>query len=305
MTTENQDIRLLLELHVDGELPPSDREEVERLLAEREDAREYVAAMREMRDTIRIPIEHAVEGASFDGLFARVMEDVESCSVRDAELEMLLMARADGEELNRADEERVNAYLRSTPEAQEGLQSLSEMHDLIRMPIELAADRVDFDALHMRISDAIDAVDSERSSVKKTDVAEARPSFFAQILHFFGGQRGLVSAAVAAAAVAIVMMPGRNDDTPVDVATEQEDEPLANEAGTTIINNYYSGPSVENVRYDPGYGGYFQPGDEEEDLAPVIWIAPDEKPEDLANPQLDAETPTNPAFQPATTGREL
>jgi len=179
------------------------------------------------------------------------------------------------------------------------------MHDLVRMPIELAADRVDFDALHMRISDALDDVDAERARAKTKKAIVERPGFFAQVLHFFGGQRGLVTAAIAAAAVAIIMMPRGGEQT-VDVAPAANlAEPLTAEPGTTIINTYYSGPSVENVRYDPGYGGYFQPGDEEEDLAPVIWIAPDEKPEDLGNPQLELEPSTEPEFQPSASGTEL
>lgn len=78
MTISPTELRKLLELYADGELPDADRPLVEQQIATNPAAAEYLAALDELSLAVRMPVEHAVESVAFDGLFDRVMADIDA-----------------------------------------------------------------------------------------------------------------------------------------------------------------------------------------------------------------------------------
>lgn len=78
MTISPTELRKLLELYADGELPDADRSLVEQQLATNPAAAEYLATLDELSLAVRMPMEHAIEAVAFDGLFDRVMADIDA-----------------------------------------------------------------------------------------------------------------------------------------------------------------------------------------------------------------------------------
>ena len=263
----HDETRLLLELYADGEIDDGDRGRIERLLEEDAGAREYLLALEEVSNAVKLPIEMATEAISFDGLFERVMADVETPTLaveRSSELEMLAMMFADGEALSAADQDRVDAYLSAVPEAREGVEAVRELGELTRMPIELAAESVDFDRLAARIQDAVMA--EPTAQVAPAQEASA-PGLWERIVGFFGEHRGVFVSAMVSAALVAFLVPRLTSTSPQATAPTP--------APTEVHNHYYGAYGAESVNYQPGYWGASQPGDMEDNLAPVIWIAPE------------------------------
>lgn len=265
MRPDAADIRLLIELYSDGELDAADMARAESVLESDASAREYLLALEEMKALVSLPIEDAAEQVSFDGLFDRVAARIDFAAApeRSAAMDALVVAYADGQLASAGEAERVRAYLGAHAEAREGVEALRELKELVRMPIEHASASVDFDALALRIRTAIDA---EAAAVRfDASVQAARPGFWSRLVDFLGG-RAVIASAVTAAAVVMIMLPftsSRSDTDPVQ-----------------IHNHYYEFSPAETVGYnwdsiEKGYEGTFRPGDGRDDLAPVIWIAPE------------------------------
>ncbi len=267
MQAPDADIRLLLELHADGELDPSDRERVERRLAEDPAAREYLAALVEMRDAVRMPIEHAAEQVEFGGLFDRVMARVDaeaatpaSTLARSAELDALAVAFADGQVVNAEERARAMAYIDAHAEVREGFEAVRDLGELVRAPIEHAAEQVDFEALAARIATAIDHAAARSSTA--APVAVPTPTFWGRLAAIFRENRAVFASAATAAEVVLLMLPftGGEGGDPVE-----------------IHNHYYEFPVAEAVNSEQGYTGAYFAGSKVGgvETAPVIWIAPE------------------------------
>lgn len=272
MSHLDPDIQLLIELYADGEIDAADRPRVEAALESDPAAREYLAVVEELRDAVRLPVEAALERVSFDGLFDRVMGDAAPTQLRNPELELLAMARADGEPLSDTDRERVQTYLASTDAAKDAVAGLGELRDAFVLPVEQAAERVDFEALGRRIETALDAIDAERGSSTELTPQQKR-SMWTTVAAFVGEHRAVFASAITAAAVVALMLPMINRPT--------ADNPVAPEVASpapTVINNYYlTSPVVDSVEFEPGYWSGVTPGDADADIAPVIWIVPETK----------------------------
>ena len=261
MTPPNSDIRMLLELYVDGELDGDDLSRAKALIESDSNAAEYVEALREMNWLVAAPIEHAAEQVDFGGLFGRIESQL-GASERTAELDALALAMADGEVHDANELARARAYVDAHPEVADALDGMRELGELIRTPIELAADRVDFDALARRIDDAITA---ELAREAAAAPAAAKPSLWARFTEILGANRAVFASAATAAAVVMVMLP----------FTSQEG---AQTDPVQIHNHYYQ--TAETVGYEwddvaKGFEATFQPEDKDNDIAPVLWIAPE------------------------------
>lgn len=291
MTLTNRQKRQLLEAHLDGEVSRGDRRAVEALIHEDPAATEYLGALREVREAVRMPFEDDARGVSFDGFFDRVMARIDAepapLPARSTELERLAMAQADGFRLSAADSERVAAYLARTPEAREGLQSVGVMGELLRGTFEQAASRAPVGQMWSRV----DRLTSPQAAVPASPVvaptaAPVRGGVLVQFSQFIGGGRTVVASVMSAAAAVLIMMPLTRPE-PVATPDEGDDKPV-------IVNNYYlAPPSVESVEFQSGFYGMYQPADPERDLAPVVWISPDptaENPPDPVEVEYDPAT---------------
>jgi hypothetical protein len=258
MSTPTENLRMLLELYADGELDAAQRAEVERELETNREARDYLDTLHELHFAAQTPFDLQAESIDFDRISANVMaaldNEAPSAAKRDAELELLAMSRYDGERLRPADEERVAHYLDVTPAAREGLQALSELREVVRMPVERAAESVDFGLLAGRIMRAVEREDGP----KHAPSAATAPSVWQQIANWFGSHRAMAAGfagAVVALAIALPLTLSQRNQQPT-------------------INNYYVGtPSIDTVGYDPGHWGSYRPGDDMH--APVVWIEAD------------------------------
>jgi hypothetical protein len=274
MTSLSSTQRDLLSRYADGEASADQVREAEALLESEPAAIDYLEALREVGEAVRLPMQAAERAVSFDGLLDRVMSAVAATEpsplpARDAELEMLAMAMADGELSSPADAARARGYVARTPEARAGLESLATMGALVRAVHERAEQRVDFEALARRVERATARVDEERATSANRAVAAPSRSLLLVVLDFIGGPRTLVASGLSAAAVALVMWPLVRQ-APTEVPGVAQPEP-------TVVNNYYLTPaSVESVDFQPGFWGSYQAGDPSQDLAPVVWIAPEE-----------------------------
>lgn len=276
MSHLDTDIQLLIELYADGEIDPADRPRVEQALASDPAAQEYLAVVEELRQAVRLPVEAALENVSFDGLFDRVMKDAAPAAtptvLRVPELELLAMTRADGETLSDIDQDRVSAYLHATPDAADAVVGLGELRDAFVLPVEQAAERVDFEALARRIDSALDSIDAERSTTHSMTPAERR-TLWTAVSAFVSDHRAVFASALTAAAVVALMLPMIQRPT----ATPAADTEVATPAPTVINNYYVTSPVVDSVEFEPGYWSGVTPGDADADIAPVIWIAPESK----------------------------
>lgn len=291
MSHLDPDIQLLIELYADDEIDSADRPRVEAALESDPAAREYLAVVEELRHAVRLPVEAALERVSFDGLFDRVMTEAAPAQLRNPELELLAMARADGETLSSNDEERVATYLEATDEAREAVIGLGELRDAFVLPVEQAAERVDFDALGQRIEAALDAIDAERGRTDALTPTQKR-GLWTAVSAFVGEHRAVFASAITAAAVVALMLPMIDRPT-ADTPTSPEVAAPA----PTVINNYYlTSPVVDSVEFEPGYWSGVTPGDADADIAPVIWIAPETK---------DNEDGNGDSAEPPPTGTPL
>lgn len=278
MRPPNEDRRLLLERFADGELSDAEHATVAAMLDEDADAREYVAALAELRELVALPLDAAAETVDFSGLFDRVEARLDAPE-RSRALDEKVVAFADGQ-LADADKTRVSAYIDAHPGARAGFDAIRDLGEIVRAPIDAASATVDFAALARRIDAAIDR---ELASVApaRREVA-AQPSLWHRLLDAIGGPRAILASAVTAAAAFVILRPGTQPDpaTPVE-----------------IHNHYYEMPAAETVGYDfdsiqKGFQGTFQPEDKVADMAPVIWITA-EAPTDAP----DGSSPAANAFQ--------
>lgn len=272
MSTPTENLRMQLELYADGELDAVQRAEVERELETNRVARDYLDTLHELRFAAQTPFDVQAESIDFERISANVMaalsDEAQGVVKRDAELELLAMSRHDGEKLRPADEERVAHYLDVTPAAREGLQALSELREVVRMPVERAADSVDFGLLAGRIMRAVEREDGSQRAPQSA----AAPSLWQQIASWFGSHRAMAAGfagAVVALAIALPLTLSQRNQQPT-------------------INNYYVGtPSINTVGYDPGHWGSYRPGDDMH--APVVWIEADPSSLQDANDELPDE----------------
>ena len=253
---------MLLELYVDGELDGDDLSRAESIIESDANAAEYVESLREMNWLVAAPIEHAAEQVDFGGLFERIESQVAG-SARSAELDALAVAMADGEVRDATELARVRAYVDAHPEVADGIEGLREIGELVRTPIEVAVDRVDFDALARRIDDAITA---ELAREARPAPAEPAPSLWARFTEMLGANRAVFASAATAAAVVMVMLPFTSKQEALQTDPVQ------------IHNHYYQ--TAETVGYEwddvaKGFEATFQPEDKDNDIAPVLWIAPE------------------------------
>ena len=88
MTTLPPDIRLLLDLYVDGEIDPADVVRVDKMLQQHAAARQYVANLKLVGELFRMDLAQAQSRADLDGVFERVCARLGYLAPRDAELEL-------------------------------------------------------------------------------------------------------------------------------------------------------------------------------------------------------------------------
>jgi anti-sigma factor RsiW len=285
MSAQTDERRLLLETWSDGELHGEDAVQVERWIAEDPACAEYAAALRDLREMVRTPICLASEEVDFSSLHARIDAALDAAPStgaatrrRDAELERLAMAHADGE-LHGSDRDRVVAYLQDSPEAQDAWEGVGELGDSVRATIEQAMQSARFDGFAARLDARIDAL--EGSAPVSSPAPVERVGFFTQLAAFFGAHRALVASALTAAVTAGLVFTFMD---PAGRATASMGTELAQQP--TVINNYYiAAPVVDSMEYENGFWGSVSPGDRDQGIAPVIWIE--------AEPADDAPSPSD------------
>ena len=272
MTMTTETLHRLIELYVDGAIDERDRAIVERALEHDAEARLVHESLLELGLAARLSFDEAAESRGFDGLFERVMAQVDGAAAaaapaarqaRDAELELLAMQYADGELHDPRERARVERYLDEVPAARDGLDAIRELGLAARVTAEHHADAVNFALLQDRIMAAVSA-EGRPAHVYDRGVKPARTGFWASLAAVFAEHRAAFTGVAAAALVAAVVLPlslgGRSSEP-------------------AVINNYYlQAPSIESVSYDPGYYSTFRPGNDM--VAPVVWIEAEDLPAD-------------------------
>jgi hypothetical protein len=273
--------RLLLDLQVDGELDAADQEMVEALLRDQPAAADWVHNVTLCRGLLQDHARQAAASVDFDALQARIAATTIG-STRDPGLEMLAMARFDGEALAPADADAVADYLTHQPQARGAVDGLLILRDLARLGIDAQADRVDQLQLSARIDQALDQVDAEneaaRRTVRSTAVPARRPGQVVSLREWVVRLQAPLASLATAALLLVVLAPRL-------FAPASGDDGASNAAPATVVNHFYGvAPTaaralqpvavVDSVDYESGHWAAVQPGDEDEDLAPVVWIAP-------------------------------
>lgn len=264
MSSPAPDIRTLIELYADGELPAADQATVEKALADDPAAGEYLAALTELRDAVRAPIEHATEQVSFEGLFARVMSDIDAADARTADADALAHRWLDGEALAPDEAERAEAYVAAHEDWSAHAGAVRELGDVVRASVAPAVEAADFALMREKVFGEIDAIEAAESAAKQSAAGAAAPSLWARMTEFFGAHRGVVASAVTAMLVAAVMVPI-----------------LGRDSGDIEIHNHF--PSIDGVEYQKGYSGTVVPsGTKAAGDAPIVWFEPAEGSADAA-----------------------
>lgn len=252
MTALHADLRTLLELYADGELDSADLPAVETALRDIPEASSYLEALQELSMVVRTPIDIATERVSFEGLFSRVMSDVDAAGPAvDA---AMAIRWADGEL-----SAQQSASVVSSPEALAHAESVKELGDAVRWMTEDATASVDFSLLRARLDADLDGVDATREAAQVAARVAAEPEkagLWARLSSFLGANKGVFASAVTAMLVAAVMVPLLTSNGGSDVE----------------IHNHY--PVVDSVDYQKGYSGVVTPGSKDDDEAPIVWFEP-------------------------------
>lgn len=283
MTTLPPDIRLLLDLYVDGEIDPADVARVEKMLQQHAVARQYVANLKLVGELFRMDLAQAESRADLDSVFERVCTRLGYLAPRDSELEMLAMAAHDGEALDPADQARLEKYLALQPAARSAVEGLPVFSAIARAAAESDAAKVDFGRLQRALASELDAVDrarvNERAAARATASAPQATGVWASIAAFARRFQAPISSLATAALIFGVAIPLMNN-------AESESRNKGNER-PTVVNNYYIDTAtaaaqmavVESVQFEEGYWAAVRPGDTDAGLAPVVWISTAEAPE--------------------------
>jgi hypothetical protein len=292
MTPLASEIRLLLDLYLDGELDAGDRARAEALLASNAVAQRYVANVRVVGELFRADLQAAESAMFWEGLADRAWLAATDGG-RDAELEMLAMALVEGAPLDADDRARAEGYLQQQPAARQAIEGLPVMAAIARAAAESAVARADFSRLHARLGAELDAADRARQA---TPAAAARPSFWTAFGAFVQRFQAPLSSLATAGLILGIGLPMLNSDDRDNKNTRP-----------TVVNNYYleapdtgSLPTVQSVSFEPGYWAAVEPGDEEAGLAPIVWISAETAGiEGSSAPANDFDEPTPPARVPA------
>lgn len=277
MTTLPPDIRLLLDLYIDGEIDPADVARVEKTLQQHASARQYVANLKLVGELFRLDLAKAQSRAELDSVFERVCVRLGYLAPRDAELELLAMAAHDGEALDPADRARLEKYLALQPAARSAVEGLPVFSAIARAAAESDVARVDFDRLQRALGSELDAVDravgNERAAARATSATPQPTGVWASIAAFAQRFQAPLSSLATAAVIFGVAIPlmNSNDNDSRDKGNERP----------SVVNNYYidSGtaavqlPVVQSVQFEEGYWAAVRPGDTDAGLAPVVWIS--------------------------------
>lgn len=244
---------------IDGELTPEEARDMERRLASDPEAAAWAAFLRESGQLHRDAFAEAAEAFDADALTARILLAVQQEPVRDAELEMLAMARADGERLSEDDDARVEAYLARTPAARRAVDGLGQLGAIHRSAVELTADRVDFARLEERILRAAKTA----APAPSPRVESTRPaSRFAEL---WNSWRTVFLTAAVTAAVMAVVLPGTRTPAPVAPVVHHH----------TYVVSSMPAARIEQVDYQPGFTGTSHMPANGEGV-PVIWFVEEE-----------------------------
>jgi hypothetical protein len=274
MANLTPETRLLLDLWFDGELAPADQQRAVNLSQTDPAAGAYVHNLRLVGELFRIDHERAQSRVAFHTLFERIASRLAATPARDAELELLAMARADGERLSVDDETRVDEYLAARQDVQADLAGLSILAELARADAARAAN-VDFASMRDRLSAVLEAADAE-TRARRTPAAE-KQSWFAAAIEWARPWQAAWASVATALVMGAVMLPL------IDRGAQTSDK--SRDTRPTVVNNYFVGTDpaaaaamgvlVESVAYNPGHWAAVRPADPERGLAPVVWIAAD------------------------------
>lgn len=249
----------------DGEMEDTEARAFEQSMAEGE--RAWAEFIRSHGELARDVFAREAEAVDFDGLTERVMLSLEDAPARDAELEMLAMAQADGEPLTSEDRARVASYLEATPEARYAVDGIVRLAQAHRTAVEAVQDRVDFARLEERIMAAV-----AEAPATETARPNHQPGIGATIAAFWQSWRGVMISATATAAVMLLLLPIGGEQT------SESGQPQVIHHHTYVIGNM-PGTRIEQVDYQPGFTGTSHMPTNGEGV-PVIWFTEDEPEED-------------------------
>jgi hypothetical protein len=269
------ELRILLDLHFDGELSGVEASRAESVASTDTLARAYLHNLAVIRAMVQIDHKRALEQVDFENVFSRVAARLADVGMRDAELELLAMAQADGEPLSQDDEGRVAAYLAASPEARSSVTGLGVLGDLARADAARLAD-VDLSAMRDSLKRALDAEDA-RAATSNAAHTTNEQSIGQRIWAWMRPYQAVWASAATALVMGAVLVPRLSLDNERD---------KSNRPAQTVVNNYYvgadaaaqaaaTGVMIESVEYNPGYWASVRPGNPEQDIAPVVWIAAD------------------------------
>lgn len=278
MAQLSPELRILLDLHFDGELSGAEATRAESVANSDALARTYLHNLAVIRTLVQLDHQHAMETVDFNNVFSRVAARLAEAGMRDAELELLAMAQADGEQLSDEDTERVAAYLAASPAAQSSIEGIGVLGELARAEAARVAD-VDLSSMRASLQKALDAEDARRASASSKAMVPATAEL--SLLERFWAWMRPYQAVWASAATALVMGAIFVPQLALNADRDKSQRPAA-----TVVNNYFVGADaaaqaaaagvlVESVDYNPGYWASVRPGNPAEDIAPVVWIAPD------------------------------
>ncbi len=230
-----------------------------------------------IRTLVQLDHKHSMESVDFSNVFSRVAARLAQAGMRDAELELLAMAQADGEQLSDEDASRVAAYLAASPAAQSSVAGIGVLGELARAEAGRLAD-ADLSSLRLSLQKALDAEDARRAAEQRqTAPASAELSLLERLWAWMRPYQAIWASAATALVMGAIFVPQ---------LTQNADRDKSQRPASTVVNNYFVGADaaaqaaaaavlVESVDYNSGYWASVRPGNPATDIAPVVWIAAD------------------------------
>ncbi len=198
-----EDLAPLLERFWDGEVVPEEMAAVSALLQERDDVADYLAALEEVRDSVRASHQVAVEAVSFDGFWDALEGrlDEEDASF-DAEQHRVLLYRFHDGEVSESERQRVNGWIAAgEPQVVATLEALSELQLAATVALECAQESVDFAHFWHEVEEGIDdAIEDQGENVVsiQRQKRERRPVFGDYRQAMFGAVAAILCVAFVA-----------------------------------------------------------------------------------------------------------
>lgn len=188
-----EELAPMLERFFDGEVVPEEMAAISAIIEQRDDVTDYLAALSEIRSSVRASHDSVAEEVSFDGFWQSVEQRIDAEDATfDPDEHRVLLYRYHDEEVTADERARVETWLGADQaDVASTLAALAELRLAATVAAEQAQERVDFANFWHGVEDELDqAVEAQGENVvslgrerreRKGFLSDSRQGFFVAV----------------------------------------------------------------------------------------------------------------------------